>query len=143
MNLAKGSKSQIKSAVSMYGHNMCSLRQVLQVGPTSLESEINRKVCQLGIADLQSLIKLDADYAGNATHGLIESRCPDQPEPGTNAYLLGDVLRSMAAVPAVRKKLLLFSSLDKDKEDKEEEDKRDKDEEGQWAQLKRLCIPFA
>jgi len=107
MNLTKGSKSQIKSAVSMYGYDIRSLREVLQFGPASLENEIKVKVRQLDIVDLESLIKLDADHSDNATHSLIVSRCPDQPGPGTANYLTGDVLESEVAIPAVWKELLL------------------------------------
>ena len=86
---------------------MRSLRQVLEFGPTRLENEIDRKVRQLEIADLQSLIELDAGYSRSATHKLIVSSCPDQPKPGTKRYLIGDVLTSMTAIPAAWKKLLL------------------------------------
>ncbi len=107
MNLAKGSKSQIKSAVSLYGYNMRSLREVLQFGPASLENEIKLKIRQLEIVDLESLIKLDAENAENTTHSLIVSRCPDQPEPGTARYFFGDVLKSEVAIPSFWKELLL------------------------------------
>ncbi len=66
MNIAKSTKSQIKSAVTMYEYSIRDLREVLQAGTAPFEDDIERKVRRLNIADLNSLIKLDAENAGHS-----------------------------------------------------------------------------
>jgi hypothetical protein len=56
--------------------------------------------------NLSSLMRLDAENAGVVTHSLLVSRSPDQPQPGSTQYLVGDVLQPAVASPAVWKKLL-------------------------------------
>jgi len=91
----------------MYGYNVRALIQVLQVGPTNLEQDIEEKVRRLETVSLSNLIKLDEDDTGNVSHNLLVIRCPKQPKPGTREYLSGDVPRMAAASHAVMKKLAL------------------------------------
>jgi len=106
-NLPNVTESVIKRTILMYGYNMRALIQVLQVGPTKLEQDIQEKVRRLETVRLINLMKLDADDTGNVSHNLLVIRCPEQPKPGTLEYLDSDVPTRAAASHAVMKKLIL------------------------------------
>lgn len=90
----------------MYGCNMRTLVDILRFGPKTHEEHINRKLSDLPVVDLNSLLKFDANNAGNVTHNLIVSGCPSQPELGTLDALAGDNLQHMVASRAVWKNLI-------------------------------------
>lgn len=83
------------------------LIQVLLNGPKTLEADIAKKLSELDIVKLNSLIRFDADFAGDMSHNLTVSKCDEQPEPDSEGYLGGDVLTSSIASPTVWKNLLI------------------------------------
>lgn len=97
---------EIRNAILNYGYNIRSLIQVLDSGPDSLEAEIASKIDPLVSATLVNLIRHDAENSVDMSHSLIVSRCLEQPAPGTDKYLSGDVLHSAIASPTVWRLLL-------------------------------------
>lgn len=65
MDLPMRSVPDIQNAISHYGVNLRGLRHVLCNGSESIEHGIEERVQRLPIADLNSLVRLDADDTGN------------------------------------------------------------------------------
>ena len=105
-NLRNLSVSKVREAILNYGYNICSLIQVLKSGPDTLKAEIASKINPNEPATLGNLLKHDIENATNVSSSLFVSGCFEQPAPGTDKYLGGDVLHSAIASPTVWRLLL-------------------------------------